>query len=144
MATLTSANSVIMLGVNNVYPTAQQLQGYSADDVFDLEDIDIAETSMGVDGLLSGGLIYVEIPWSIMLQANSPSCQVFDNWHAYNKSQNDLVTATMNISLPGLGYKWVYSNGFLKKYNPAPSAKKIVQPRKFTIVWNSISTAPLG
>jgi len=144
MGTLTSTNSVIMLSVTNVYPNAQQLQGYSADDVFDIEDIDVAETSMGVDGLLSAGLVYVEIPWSINLQSNSPSCQVFDNWYAYQKGLNDVTNATLNITLPGLGYKWVYSNGFLKKYSPAPSAKKKVEPRKFTIVWNTISTAPLG
>jgi hypothetical protein len=143
MATLTAANSVIMLAVNGVFSNPQQLQQFSADDVFDLEDIDNAETMMGVDGILSGGKIYVEIPWTITLMANSPSNQVFDQWAAYEISTNDVTTATMNIQLPGLGYKWVYSNGFLKKRSPAPSAKKIVQPRKFTIVWNSISTAPL-
>ena len=143
MGTITSTNSVIQLSVNLVYPNAQQLQGYSADDVFDIEEIDVAETSMGIDGLLSGGLIYVEIPWSISLQSNSPSCAVFDNWYNFQKQQNDLTNASMNIALPGLGFKWVYSNGFLKKYSPAPSVKKIVAPRKFTIVWNSIGVAPL-
>ena len=83
MGTITSTNSVIQLSVNLVYPNAQQLQGYSADDVFDIEEIDVAETSMGIDGLLSGGLIYVEIPWSISLQSNSPSCAVFDNWYNF-------------------------------------------------------------
>lgn len=139
---LTAVNSTIMLAVNNVYPTPQQLQGYAADDVFDLEEIDVAETVMGVDGLLSGGLIYVEIPWSITLQSNSPSCQVFDQWYAYQKSQGDISSATMNIALPGLGYKWSYSNGILKKYSPAPSVGKIVKPRKFTIVWNAIGAQP--
>ena len=143
MATLTAVNSVIMLSVTNVYPTAQQLQGYSADDVYDLEDIDVAETTMGIDGLLSGGLIYVPVPWTINLQANSPSCAVFDTWYNYQKSQGDLTNCSLNISLPGLGFKWVYSNGFLKKYSPAPSAKKIVQPRKFMIEFNSIGVQPV-
>lgn len=139
--TLTAANSVIMLSVQNVFSNPQQLQGFSADDVFDIEEIDTAETMMGVDGLLSGGLIYVPISWSISLMANSPSCQVFDQWYNYQKSINDLTTATVNIALPGLGFKWNYTNGFLKKYSPAPSAKKIVQPRKFTIEFNVIGAA---
>ncbi len=143
MTTLTSVNSVIMLTVGAVYPTAQQLQGYTSDDVYDVEDIDTAETTMGIDGLLSGGFIYAPIPWTISLQANSPSCAVFDQWYNYQVSQKDISTASMNISLPGLGYKWVYSNGILKKYSPAPSAKKIVQPRKFMIEWNTIGVQPL-
>ena len=143
MTTLTTVNSVIMLAVTNVYSTAQQLQGYSADDVFDLEDIDVAETSMGIDGLLSGGMIYVPIPWTITLQANSPSCQVFDNWYNYQKSNGDLTNCQLNITLPGLGYKWSYGGGILKKYSPAPSAKKLVQPRKFMIEFGSIGAQPV-
>jgi len=143
MGTLTSANSVIMITIDNVYPTATQLQGYAADDVFDIEDIDVAETSMGVDGILSAGKIYVQIPWSITLQANSPSNQVFDDWYAYQQTPNgDVTPASLNITLPGLGFKWTYSNGFLKKHSPAPSAKKSVQPRKFMIEFNSVSVAP--
>jgi len=143
MATLTALNSTIMLAVASVYPTAQQLQGYAADDIFDVEDIEVAETVMGIDGLLSGGLIYVPVPWTITLQGNSASNSVFDGWYNYQKAIGDVTTATLNIALPGLGYKWIYSNGFLKKYSPAPSAKKIVQPRKFMVEFNTISVQPI-
>lgn len=143
MATLTTLNSVITLSVNGIFPSPIRLQGYSADDVYDNEEIDTAETSMGIDGLLSAGLIFVEIPWSITLQANSASNQVFDTWYQQQIANQDVSSGTMNIQLPGLGYKWVYSNGFLKKMNVAPSAKKIAQPRKFTIVWNSVAVQPL-
>lgn len=141
--TLTAANSVIVLSIAGVFQQGVQLQGYAADDVYDIEDIDTAETSMGVDGLLSGGLIYTEIPWTIHLQANSPSNDVFDQWYAYQKAIGDITTASMQIVLPGLGYKWVYSNGILKKYPPAPSVKKIAQPRKYTIAWNTIGASPV-
>jgi hypothetical protein len=139
MATLTVANSIIMLSVNGLYGTPQQLQGYAADDVFDAEEVDAAETSMGVDGNLSGGLIYVEKPWMISLQSNSPSNDVFDNWIQSQFAQNDIYTADMTIALPGLGTSYAFTNGILKKYPPMPSGKKILQPRKFTIVWESIS-----
>jgi hypothetical protein len=141
MATLTAANSIIMLSINGLYPTPVQLQGYSADDVFDSEEIDAAETMMGVDGKLSGGLIYVEKPWNIVLMANSASNQIFDNWVQSQIAQNDLFTANMSIVLPSLGSTTAFSNGILKKYPPMASAKKILQPRKFTIVWESISNA---
>jgi hypothetical protein len=141
MATLPTANAVIMLTIPGLYSVPQQLQGYSADDVFDADDIDGAETSMGVDGVLSGGLIYVEKPWSISLQANSLSNTVFDNWVQAQIALNDILTAEMFVSLPALGTKYAFTNGILKRYPPLPSAKKILQPRKFTIVWESISPA---
>jgi hypothetical protein len=141
MGTLTTANSVIMLSVSGLYNSPQQLQGYAADDVFDTDEVDAAETSMGIDGNLSGGLIYVEKPWSIMLQANSLSNGIFDNWVQSQIGQNDLYTADMTIFLPGLGQKFAFTTGFLKKYPPMPSAGKILKPRKYTIVWESISPA---
>jgi len=143
MGSLTAVNSIIVLSVAGVFPQGQQLSGYSADDVFDVDQIDVAETSMGIDGLLSGGLIYTVIPWSISLQANSPSNDVFDQWYAYQKTVGDVAVASMQVALPGLGYKWVYSNGFLKKYSVAPNVKKIVQPRKYTIEWNTIGVSPM-
>ena len=143
MSSLTAVNSTIMLSVTGVYPIPQQLQGFTADDVFDLDEIDVAETIMGIDGILSGGFIYVEKPWSVSLQANSPSCQIFDTWYNYQQSIGDIASASMQIALPGLGYKWAYSNGILKRYSPAPSVKKMVQPRKFTIVWNTIGASPI-
>ena len=141
MATLTTANSVIMLSIAGLYGTPQQLQGYSADDIFDTDEIDAAETSMGIDGNLSGGLIYVEKPWAINLQANSASNAIFDNWVQAQISQNDLYIAGMTITLPGLGSNYSFFNGILKKYPPTPSAGKILKPRKYTIVWESISPA---
>lgn len=143
MGNLTAVNSVIVLSVAGVFPQGQQLSGYTADDVFDVDQIDVSETVMGIDGLLSGGLIYVAIPWTISLQGNSPSNSVFDQWYAYQKTVGDVAVASMQIALPSLGYKWVYSNGFLKKYSPAPSVKKIVQPRKYTIEWNAIGASPM-
>lgn len=142
MSNLTAVNSVIMLSIAGLYPQAQQLVGYTADDVFDLEDIDVAETVMGIDGILSAGLIYVAIPWTITLQGNSTSSDIFDNWYQFQLAQGDVTPAAMNITLPGLKRKWVYGNGFLKKYSPAPSVKKLIQPRKFMIEWNSIAVAP--
>lgn len=141
MSNLTTANSVIMLSIAGIYGTPQQLQGYSADDVYSSEEVDAAETSMGIDGTLSGGFIYVPKPWSITLQANSASNGVFDNWIQTQIGQQLLYTAAMTVTLPGLGFKYTFTNGFLKKYPPLPSAKKILQPRKFTIEWESISVA---
>ena len=50
--TLTAANSVILLTIPSLFPVAQQLQGFSAEDVFDTDQLDTAETMMGVDGKL--------------------------------------------------------------------------------------------
>lgn len=139
--TLTAVNSIILISVDGLFPNAQQLQGFSAEDIFETEEIDAAETSMGVDGKLSGGLIYVEIPQWYHLQANSASNGIFDQLVQAQIAQNDIFTIQATITLPSLGVTYTMSNGILKKYPPTAAAHKIMQPRKYTIVWERISPA---
>ena len=141
MANLTVVNSVILLSVDGLFPVAQQLQQFSAENIFETEEIEVAETSMGVDGTLSAGLVYVPISQSYNLQANSPSIATFDKIYQSQIAQKDVYKIQMSITIPALGTKYTMTNGFLKKYPPTANAHKIAQPRKFTIEWERISGA---
>ena len=56
MATLTTANSVFMLGVANLYNVPVKIEGYTTDDSFMAEDVTNAEVMMGLDGKMSAPL----------------------------------------------------------------------------------------
>jgi hypothetical protein len=140
---LTNANSVIMLAIAGLYDSPQQLQGYAADDVFSAEQIDMAETQMGVDGKLSAGFIFVPQPWSITLQADSDSNDIFDNWTQAQIAAKAPYFASGTVMLPSVGKKWAMVNGVLTKFTPMPAGKKILQPRQFTITFENISPAPV-
>lgn len=140
---LTAANSVIMLVIPNLFDSPQLLQGYAADDVFDVDQVKMAETLMGVDGRLSGGFIYEAVQQTINLQADSASAQIFDAWYQASVAQADVYPANATITLPGLGQKWTCTRGFLTSGNPMPSVKKLVQPRKWLVMWQAVSPAPL-
>lgn len=144
MASITSANAVLLLSIPALYPVPQQMQGFSADDVFDFDPLESAETVMGVDGVLSGGFVYVPIPQSITLQADSPSNLFFDTWWTSQQQIADLYFATGNITLSSIGRKYAMTRGILKTYPPVPDAKKVLQQRKFMIHWQSIFPANTG
>lgn len=143
MATLTNANSVFTLAVASVYPTPQLLQGYATDDAFTADDVAPVEVVMGVDGKLSGGYTPVPYVMTVMLQADSASCRIFDDWHAAQKAAKEVYTASGLIVLQGTQQKFAASKGFLTSYSPAPAAKKILQPRKFVITFEDISMSPV-
>lgn len=142
MATITSANSVLMLGVTSLFPTPQQIQGFSTDDIFSTDPLESAEVIMGVDGKLSAGFVYVLVKQMYNLQADSASVSIFDQWYAAQQSAQDLFFANATIVLPSLGQKWAMTKGVLSNYPPMPDAGKTLKPRKFTITWESISNAP--
>ena len=139
---ITAANAVVMLGVAGVFPIPQQLQGFAADDIFATETNEPVEILMGIDGIMSYGFVNVPVKWSISLQSDSPSNDVFDNWIAAQKTNQDAYPANATITLPSLGLKWVMTKGVITTYPPIPDAKKVLQPRKFTLTFESVDPAP--
>lgn len=139
---ITSANAVLMLAVPPLFPVPQQLQGFATDDIYDIPQIKSVEVMMGVDGVLSGGFVFVQIPQEITLQADSKSNAFFDTWWTQMQAAQDVYTASGLIKLPGISTKFTQINGFLTGYKPAPAAKKTLQPRRYEITWQSIAPAP--
>lgn len=142
MATLTSANSVIMLAVGGIFPVPQQLQGYATDDAFATSDVSPVETAMGVDGRLSGGYTPYPTVLEITLQADSPSVSIFEAWMAAQDVARETFTGDATISLPGTGQKYALTRGFLTQASKMAPNRKIMQPRKWTITFQSCTPAP--
>jgi hypothetical protein len=141
---LTSANAVIRLSQPILFPTPQQIQGFSADDVTDIEGAKILEHVMGVDGVMSFGFVFVERMQTITLQADSASNDFFD---VINSSQEAGQTAyPLNgvIILPAIGKLYTLINGGLENYKTMPGVKRILQAQQYRIVWNKIIVAPAG
>ena len=141
--TITSANAVLTLWIPSLIPNPVQIQGFSADNIFDVEAISAGEFVMGVDGILSMGFVYEMVPMNIKLQANSNSGAFFDTWRANEVAAGDKYTAQGRVSLPGLGQAWTLNNGGLKTYQPIPAAGKMLDPRTFGLVWQQVTPVPV-
>lgn len=138
---ITGANAAFILTIPSVFPAPQQLQNFAADDVFDTEPLESAEVLMGVDGKMSGGFVFVPVKQVIALQADSPSNSLFDAWWASQQVAKAIFEAQGVVILTDLGTKWVLVNGVLTTYPPIPNVKKLLQPRRFGITWESVSPA---
>lgn len=140
---ITSADAIYMLAIGIVFPVPFQLQGFSADDIFDTEEISPSEVSMGVDGLLSGGFVFVPIAQTIRLQADSSSNALFDGWYAAQQVAKTIFRATATVVLPSIGTQWSLFNGVLTRYKPLPDAQKVLRARTFGITWQGVVPAPV-
>lgn len=140
-ATLTTANSVITAQIEALYPNAQQISGFSADDAWGFSEVENGEYSMGIDGKLSAGFVFNEIPLTITLQADSPSLVLFENVYNYEVANRTKLGQDWTITIPALGRRYTLSNGFMRTYK-APDGKKILQPAVLQLVFARIAPAP--
>jgi hypothetical protein len=143
VATITAANAVFMISVQSLFPAPLQLQGFAADDVFSHALVAPVEVLMGVDGYLSGGWTPQPKVQTIALQADSPSNVIFDTWYGAQEQAREVYIASAHITLASINRSFNCIKGFLTNYPPMTDARKILQPRRFTITWEAINAAPL-
>jgi len=144
MATITSANSILTLSVGGIFDAPLNVQGYAVDDAFESEAVQQSETLMGVDGVLSGGKVWVPYKMTVHLQADSPSVEIFDAWRAIQDSVVDVFTANGTIIFPSTGMVYNLVNGYLTLATPFPAVKKTLQPVVYEITWQTIVGSQSG
>lgn len=139
--TLTSANCAIAIRVPLVFPTAFRLENFSADDIYDTNDVDTVELVMGADGRLSAGWIANVIEQRFTFKADSTTLDKIDDWYMAERQAREKFPATGSINIPSIQKKFAMQRGFLMRYKPMPDAKRILQSVSFSIGWQTVSPA---
>lgn len=141
---LTAANAVITLSITGLFPVPQQLQGFSADNIYDVGQQDQVETAMGVDGKLSGGFVFQHVEQAFLLQSDSESNAIFEQWAQVQRQVKDVYVANGQTTLPSVRRVYVSTKGYLTAMPPMPQAARILQPRRYVIRWESVVPQPIG
>lgn len=139
--TITSANSTFILNIPGVFPAPLPIQGYAADDAFTVEPFDTAEAIVGVDGKLSAGFTPTPKKLTVMLQADSPSLEIFDAWLGAMESAREVFFAEATITLPSIAKTYNMRKGVLTNAVKLPPNKKTLQPVQYVITFESIEPA---
>jgi hypothetical protein len=144
MASITSANTIIMMSVVGVFNSPVQMQQFAADDIFGNDSIPGSEIAMGVDGHMTAGFVFAPIPWSIHLMGDAtPSTDLFDGWYLANRKAIDVFYANATVLMPSLSKKYTLTRGSLTSYKVMPDAGKTLRTRTYTVTWQSIAPANL-
>ncbi len=141
MATLTSANSVLMIAVGGVFPVPRKIEGYASEGAFTFDAAKPAQVTMGVDGRMSASYVPVPRVQTITIQPDSPSMRVFEIWMAASETAREVFYANGSLSIPSIDRKYTLTRGVLTQIPPAPDAKAMLQPMTFQITWQNVSPA---
>ena len=138
-ATITSANSVLMLAIGGIAPIPQQIQGFSTDAAWAFDDIQTVEIVMGIDGNMSAGYVHVAKPMKITIMPNSSSAALFDLWYTSQETAAEIFYADGTATYPSTGKKFTLTKGVLSRTKVAPTVAKTLQPVEYEITWEAIT-----
>lgn len=128
MADITSANATLILTVDELFPAGIQIQQFATDQSFTPEAIQIAETRMGVDGVMAAGQTPNIKTVTVMLEASSPSNTPLSTLHKAMDVNHKIYNCTLVARIPSIGVTISWSNGVLQSGMPAVASKKILDP----------------
>lgn len=130
---ITSANAVIVLKCDGLYPAGVELQNFSTDQSVSLADADIAVTRMGVDGHMAAGWIPSIKSVTIALEGSSPSAEVFDTIYKASTTNRTIYKIDLFVTLPENGTTRVFKDGVLKSWKIMGDLKQVQDPRNAVI-----------
>lgn len=141
---ITSANSTLLIGINNLFSVPQILQGFGSDDAYSIDVVEPVEAIMGVDGIMSSGWMPQIKMMHINLQADSASNTFFEAWYSAQEAAREVYTAFGVLTQPGVSRGYTLTNGVLTGYTPVADGKKVLGARKFSIKWQTALGAPIN
>ena len=100
MNNITSANATAYMVVKELYPAGFVLNNFATDQAIDEAEDTIAETRIGVDGVMAAGYVPTIKSVSITFEASSPTVPYMNN--IYLAAQKNLRTyeCTLVINVP--------------------------------------------
>lgn len=134
---ITAADVVATMTVTNLYTSGFQLEGFTADNIFDAGNVDLAETIMGVDGKLSAGAILTSIDQTWHIMPDSPSYTKIQNWANLSRTSIAAYRCNATIVFPTHGKKYTCTNGVLVNAPLMPGAGRTVNPITMLIRWQN-------
>jgi hypothetical protein len=142
--TIESASASFILTLSDLFGLPLKIQGFAPEDMFDTDAVKPTDVVMGVDGVLSGGMVYKEVVQKVHLSPDSPSIAIFDAWYTTQQQSRKAYAGSAVIRLPGIGMSYICTTGWLTNYTPIAAAKKHLQPQEFEITWQGVQPLPIS
>jgi hypothetical protein len=142
--TIEAASASFVLTISDLFGPPIAISGFAPDDMFDTDAVKPTTVTMGVDGILSGGMVFAEVVQKIHLSPDSPSIPLFDAWYNAQQFSRKAYASSAIITLPGIGKQYVCTTGWLTNYTPIPKAAKKLEPQEFEITWQTVVATPIA
>lgn len=143
LGNITSANSILILTVDSLYPAGVQLTNFSTDAMLSSDDMEVAQARMGVDGGLAAGYTPNPFNLTVNLEASSPSLPVMQSILQAMKLNRTTYECGIVLTIPAIMQVHYWRHGVLLSGNPVTAPKKVLDPTTWKFVFQDYTQAGL-
>lgn len=113
--TITSANTVISLRADGIFPDWIKTEGAQTDAFLSFDEVTFAQTEIGVDGKLSIGFVPHKTSATISLAANSKSINDFEEIYNYFCSNMEVGIVELQAYYPSVKRSQIITGTLVRK-----------------------------
>ena len=138
LGNITSANSTLILTVNTVFPAGLALPMFSVDTGINMEEIQVADTRMSLDGHMVAGYIPTIKTVQIGLEPASPSYEALCQLYRLTEQRRGFYECGLVLTIPDLngGSVFTWSKGVLVSGTILPPVQQLLNPTSWTFRFN--------
>lgn len=141
---ITSANATLFLTVEELYPNGVQLYQFATDQSYSSEAEQIAETRMGVDGMMVAGYTPNIKVVGVNLEVSSPSVAVMDYIIQATKANRKPYKCMLVANVPSIGKTFTWSAGTLQTGSLSGGAARVLNPMQYTFHFQDSEVSDTG
>lgn len=138
LGNITSANSTLILTVNTVFPVGLALQMFSVDSGINMEEIQVADTRISIDGHMVAGYIPTLKTVQIGLEPASPSYEAMCQLYRLTEQRRGFYECSLVLTIPDLngGAVFTWSKGVLIGGTILPPVRQLLEATQWTFRFN--------
>ena len=140
---ITSADSTLILTVEDLYSSGFTVTNFAADTAFEAADSTIAETRMGVDGKLAAGYTPNPTELTLTVEADSDSAEKLQNVYEKSVTNKKAYVVKAQVTIPAISKEITLKNGVMTTARSFPSVKKTLDSVSYKFVFESVSSASI-
>jgi hypothetical protein len=140
---ITTANAISILTVDDLFPNGIVLEQYATDQSIGMDNSQITETRMGVDGKMVAGFTPNIKVVTISLEASSPSVVYFNQLADAMETYRKIYLCHLQCEVPSIYSLYRWKNGVLQTATIMPPHKKVLDPTSWVFHFESFERSSL-
>lgn len=132
MTDITSANAKLIFTCEELYPSGVEIQQFSTNQAFSSENIQVAETRMGVDGHMAAGYVPNIKVVTVQLEASSTSRRYFEQVQKAMIANQRPYKCSLTAIIPSIGEQVIWSEGVMQAGAVTSTAARVMEPTAWT------------
>ncbi len=138
---ITSSNSSTVLTVESVFPQGVIFQSYSTDAAWALDEVQLAQGDVGVDGVYTAGYTPMKKVITFTFNASSPTVPSLEAVATAMDTAQTIFGMSLILTIPSIGKVYTFTEGTMVSGKRLADGAKVLNAQTFKFEFGKVKAS---